>query len=187
MRIISGFLKGKKLNFINSPTTRPLRDLVKENIFNVILHSNLIKIDLLGSNILDLYSGVGSFGIECISRGAKKITFVEKNKTTFEILKKNLKELKIENYSKIYQAQVSSFLKKLDKNKFEIIFLDPPFAENTFINELDSIKKMDLCVKDHLIVIHRERKTNDNLTKIIKTISVKNYGRSKIIFGSFLG
>ena len=58
---------------------------------------------------------------------------------------------------------------------------------NTFINELDSIKKMDLCVKDHLIVIHRERKTNDNLTKIIKTISVKNYGRSKIIFGSFLG
>ena len=97
MRIITGFLKGKKINFINSPITRPLRDLVKENIFNVILHSNLINVDLLNSKILDLYSGVGSFGIECISRGAKNITFVEKNKTTLEILKKNLKNLKIEN------------------------------------------------------------------------------------------
>ena len=187
MRIISGKLKGKSLKFIKNLNTRPLKDSVKENIFNILEHSNLIDIKFEKSDILDLYSGFGSFGIECISRGAKKITFVEKNKTTFEILKKNLKELKIENYSKIYQAQVSSFLKKLDKNKFEIIFLDPPFAENTYINELESIKKMDLCVRDHLIVIHRERKTNDNLTKIIKTISVKNYGRSKIIFGSFLG
>ena len=149
MRIITGFLKGKKINFINSPITRPLRDLVKENIFNVILHSNLINVDLLNSKILDLYSGVGSFGIECISRGAKNITFVE-------------------------------------KNKFEIIFLDPPFAESTYINELESIKSLNLCVKKHLIIVHRERKTNDNLSKILKIISIKNYGRSKIIFGSFL-
>lgn len=186
MRIITGFLKGKKINFINSPITRPLRDLVKENIFNVILHSNLINVDLLNSKILDLYSGVGSFGIECISRGAKNITFVEKNKTTLEILKKNLKNLKIENYSKIYPIEVSSFIKKSDKNKFEIIFLDPPFAESTYINELESIKSLNLCVKKHLIIVHRERKTNDNLSKILKIISIKNYGRSKIIFGSFL-
>ena len=59
-------------------------------MFNVLLHSNLIKVNLVDSNILDLYSGIGSFGIECISRGAKKITFVEKNKPTFEILEKNL-------------------------------------------------------------------------------------------------
>ena len=72
MRIISGFLKGKKIDFLKSSTTRPLRDFVKENIFNIIKHSNLIKLKLENANILDLYSGIGSFGIECISRGVKK-------------------------------------------------------------------------------------------------------------------
>ena len=79
MRIISGFLKGKKIDFINSKITRPIRDLVKENIFNIILHSNSIRVNLNNSNVLDLYSGTGSFGIECLSRGAKKVTFVEKD------------------------------------------------------------------------------------------------------------
>ena len=72
MRIISGFLKGKKIDFLKSTTTRPLRDFVKESIFNVMQHSTLINVSLDGANVLDLYSGVGSFGIECISRGAKK-------------------------------------------------------------------------------------------------------------------
>ena len=80
MRIISGKLKGKTILFTKSNITRPLKDSVKENIFNILLHSNLIKVDLVDSNILDLYSGVGSFGIECLSRGAKKVTFVEKFK-----------------------------------------------------------------------------------------------------------
>tara|TARA_Y100001958_G_C21191287_1_gene519405 strand:- start:959 stop:1522 length:564 start_codon:yes stop_codon:yes gene_type:complete len=186
MRIISGFLKGKKIEFINTPITRPLRDLVKENIFNVILHSNLCKVNLVGSNILDLYSGIGSFGIECISRGAKKITFIEKNKQTFEILLKNLKNLKIENFAKIFQGEIKLFLKKIAENKFEIIFLDPPFAENDFVNELKTIKNLNLFSKNHLIIIHREKKTNDDLSQIMKINLVKNYGRSKIIFGSFL-
>ena len=88
MRIISGFLKGKPINFLKSLTTRPLRDFVKESTFNVIKHSKLIKVKLENSNILDLYSGVGSFGIECISRGAKKITFVENDSKVLSVLKK---------------------------------------------------------------------------------------------------
>ena len=88
MRIISGFLKGKKIDFLKSATTRPLRDFVKENIFNIIKHSNLINVKLENASILDLYSGVGSFGIECISRGAKKTTFVENNSTALITLKK---------------------------------------------------------------------------------------------------
>ena len=75
MRVVSGFLKGKKIDFLKSATTRPLRDFVKENIFNIIKHSNLINVKLENASILDLYSGVGSFGIECISRGAKKNNF----------------------------------------------------------------------------------------------------------------
>ena len=88
MRVISGFLKGKKIEFLKSLTTRPLRDFVKESIFNIIKHSNLIYIKLENSNILDFYSGVGSFGIECISRGAKKTTFVENDSKVLFVLKK---------------------------------------------------------------------------------------------------
>ena len=68
MRIISGKLKGKSLNFLKSSITRPLKDSVKENIFNILKHSNLINLKIDRANILDLYSGIGSFGLECISR-----------------------------------------------------------------------------------------------------------------------
>jgi 16S rRNA (guanine966-N2)-methyltransferase len=77
MRIVSGFLKGKPIDFLKSSSTRPLRDFVKESVFNVVKHSNIINMTLEDNNILDLYSGVGSFGIECISNGAKKTFFVE--------------------------------------------------------------------------------------------------------------
>ena len=90
MRIISGKLKGKSINYIKDSTTRPLKDSVKENIFNVLNHSNLIEINIKEANIFDLYSGIGSFGLECISRGANKVTFIEQNKNTFNILKGNL-------------------------------------------------------------------------------------------------
>ena len=77
MRIISGHLKGKKINYLKNSTTRPLKDSVKENIFNILKHSNFINIKIENSNILDLYSGIGSFGIEGISRGARKVTFID--------------------------------------------------------------------------------------------------------------
>jgi len=117
MRIISGFLKGKKMNYLKSSTTRPLRDFVKENTFNVIKHSNLINISLEDTNVLDFYSGVGSFGIECISRGAKKVTFVESDKKALTILQDNIKQLKIEKKSKVFQAKILSFLSKKNENK----------------------------------------------------------------------
>ena len=77
MRVISGSLKGKKILEPKDIRTRPLKDLAKESIFNIIKHSSKFKIDLEKSNILDLFSGVGSFGIECLSRGKEKVTFVE--------------------------------------------------------------------------------------------------------------
>ena len=77
MRVISGKLKGKSITFLKSAITRPLKDSVKENIFNVLLHSSLINLNIEKCNVLDLYSGVGSFGIECISRGSNKVVFVE--------------------------------------------------------------------------------------------------------------
>ena len=185
MRIISGFLKGKKIDFINSKITRPIRNLVKESIFNIILHSNLVKVNLNSSNVLDLYSGVGSFGLECLSRGAKKVTFVEKDLTALEALKKNINNLKIGNFSEIYPIEISSYIKTFSKEKFDIIFLDPPFAENNYIDDLRTIKETNMCTKKHLIIVHREQKTVEALKDVLNIISTKNYGRSKIIFGTF--
>ena len=186
MRIISGFLKGKKLDFLKSTTTRPLRDFVKESTFNIINHSILVNISLRESNVLDLYSGIGSFGIECISRGAKKITFVENDKRALLILKKNIDQLKIEKKTRVFEAKIALFLKQLGKNdKYEIIFFDPPFSENFFIEELKIIKNSNICKNDHLIIIHRDAKSKDDLSGIINIVVTKIYGRSKVIFGNF--
>jgi len=84
MRIISGNFKGKKISLPDDKHTRPLRDMVKESIFNLIEHSNKINSKINDSIILDLFSGSGSFGLECISRGAKKVIFIE---NYFETLK----------------------------------------------------------------------------------------------------
>jgi len=185
MRIISGKLKGKNISFLKSITTRPLKDSVKESIFNVISHSNLLDIKLENSNILDLYSGIGSFGLECISRGAKKIIFVEKDKKVVEILKRNLFELNVNTDVTVITDQIESFLKKKLFDKFEIIFFDPPFENNEYLQELKLIKQKKIYKKKHIIIIHREKKSFDNFENILKPIIIKQYGRSKIIFGKF--
>ena len=186
MRIISGFLKGKKINFLKSTTTRPLRDFVKESTFNVIKHSNFFNVSLENINVLDLYSGVGSFGIECGSRGAKKVTFVERDDSALEILKKNIELLKIEKKSRVFDGRIIAFLNQLNLNdKYEIIFFDPPFSENFFIEDLKKLRKYDIFKKNHLIIIHRENKSKDDLSGIIDILMIKVYGRSKIIFGNF--
>mgnify|MGYP001176002094 FL=1 len=186
MRIIGGRLKGKSLFFLKSLITRPLKDSVRENIFNVLSHSNILEINLKASNILDIYSGFGSFGLECISRGANKITFVEKNEEVIKVLNKNINNLSLQKQTKIVNSGIENFLHKNISEKFEIIFLDPPYAKNDFIDVLISIQKLKIYKKNHIIILHREKKSNDNLNKIINPIIVKQYGRSKIIFGKFL-
>ena len=185
MRIISGKLKGKSISFIRSAMTRPLKDSVKENIFNIIAHSNLLNINLNKSNILDLYSGVGSFGLECLSRGADKVVFIEKDKIAVTTLNINLKTLSIKEKAKVVNEKIVDFLNRKQFEKFDIFFFDPPFADNNFIEELKLIKKKKIYKNNHIVIIHREHKSSDNLKKIIDPIIIKKYGRSKIIFGKF--
>ena len=90
MRIIGGNFKGKKILEPKDKGTRPLKDLTKESIFNIINHSKKFKINLENSKVLDLFSGVGSFGIECLSRGVEEVIFVENYSVVLPILKKNL-------------------------------------------------------------------------------------------------
>ena len=185
MRVISGTFKGKKINFIKNLYTRPLKDSVKENIFNVLVHSNFIKIKIIDSNILDLYSGIGSFGIECLSRGAEKVTFIEKDKHASKILKENLINFSIIHKSKIINGKIEDVLEGKLNEKYSLFFLDPPFADNNFIENIKLIREKKLFEPNNMIVIHREKKTKDDLSKFIKIIKVKEYGRSKIIFGFF--
>ena len=185
MRIISGKLKGKPISFLKSSTTRPLKDSVRESIFNVLNHSNLLDINLKNSNILDLYSGIGSFGLECISRGAEKITFVEKDKNVVEILNKNLLDLNINKNVTVIVDEIENFLKKNLSEKFEIIFLDPPFSNNEYLQDLKLIKQKKNYKKKHVVIIHREKKSSEDFKSILNPIIIKQYGRSKIIFGKF--
>ena len=122
MRIISGLLKGKSVKFIKSTSSRPLRDSVKENIFNILKHSNLINVKIEKANILDLYSGIGSFGLECISRGAKKVIFIEKDKNISNVLDENLLQLSVSDKASIINDKIENALKNYDKEKFDIFF-----------------------------------------------------------------
>ena len=110
MRIIGGILKGRKIFQPNDKETRPLRDLVKESIFNLIAHSSKFNCRVENSNILDLFCGVGSFGIECVSRNAKKVTFIENYKNTLKVLKKNILTLKVKDKIKINEHSCFEFL-----------------------------------------------------------------------------
>ena len=122
MRIISGAFKGRSIEFLKNSNTRPLKDSVRENIFNVLRHSNRIKIEIENSNVLDLYCGIGSFGIECLSRGAARVTFVDKDLNASNILKQNLSKLSILNKSKILISKIEDVLIKDLKEKFNIFF-----------------------------------------------------------------
>jgi 16S rRNA (guanine966-N2)-methyltransferase len=105
MRIIAGDFKGKKILEPKDIKTRPLKDLTKESIFNILVHSNKFQLDFENSDILDLFSGVGSFGIECLSRGAKSVTFVENYHGVLPVLKRNIQGLKsIENFQVIERS-----------------------------------------------------------------------------------
>ena len=146
MRVISGSLKGRPINFLKNIDTRPLKDSVRENLFNVLYHSNLIKTKIDRSNILDLYSGIGSFGIECISRGAKKVTFIEQDINATAILKKNLINLSIIDKSKIYNQKIENVILQLN-DKFDIFFFDPPFTNFDYLQNIELIKKKKFLVK----------------------------------------
>ena len=183
MRIISGSFKGKKILEPKDKNTRPLKDLTKESIFNIIEHSNKFKIKLLGSNVLDLFSGVGSFGIECLSRGAKKVIFTENYKGVIPVLKKNLLKLKSTNNYKILEKDIYKENNLFILNElFDIIFLDPPYKDKNLYKILTSIEKGNILKKNGIIILHRHKKETDIFPTNFKIIEEKQYGISKVSF-----
>ena len=184
MRIIGGNLRGKKILAPTDKSTRPLRDLVRESIFNIIEHSKNEFVNLNRAKVLDLFSGTGSFGIECISRGAEKVIFFENYKNSIKVLKKNLDLLKLNKHSKIIEKDTYNMSQsQLNLKKFDLIFLDPPFKDNKINQLIEKIKKMKIASKDSLIIIHRNKKIAENISNNLIISKEKNYGLSKIIFG----
>ena len=183
MRIISGSFKGKKILEPKDIKTRPLKDLTKESIFNIIIHSKKFKINLENSIILDLFSGVGSFGIECLSRNVKKVIFVENYNGVLSILKKNLENLNLnEKFSVLeYDIYESNIFSKLE-NKFDIIFLDPPYKDKNLDRLLIEINNQKILNKDGVVIIHRHKNEQDIIPKVFEIIDQKKYGISKITF-----
>jgi 16S rRNA (guanine966-N2)-methyltransferase len=186
MRIISGNFKGRKIFEPNDKSTRPLKDLTKEALFNIILHSNKFDTKIKDSNVLDLFSGVGSFGLECLSRGASSVTFIENYKEVLPILKKNIISLDYLEESKIIEKDIFNELDfNTFKKNFDIIFIDPPYKEKFLYELLKKIFESKILNKEGIIVIHRHKNENDEFHKLLNIIEEKSYGISKIIFGKY--
>ena len=188
MRIISGKFKGSSLHMPLDKNTRPLKDLARESIFNLLKHSNKITFKFEKSIILDLYSGTGSFGLECISRDAKNVYFVENDKEAINVLEKNIKKLKVEKNTKIFFNNVFEFVEKKDfqKLKFDLIFCDPPFKFTNVQELFELIFGKNLLNKNGTIILHRNKITIDKFPDYFKIIEERIYGISKIVFGKFI-
>ena len=183
MRIISGKFKGKKLIQPVDKNTRPLKDITKESIFNLIVHSKLIDVNFEKSIILDLFAGSGSFGIECLSRYSRHVTFIENYKPAVNTLKKNINLLNPKENYEIIEKDIfdKNTLNYIDK-KFDIIFLDPPYKEEKIKELFNIIFENKILDQKGFIIIHRNKKSPDIFPDNFKIIDTRNYGISKIFF-----
>jgi len=188
MRIIAGKLKGFTLLMPKDKNTRPLKDLVRENIFNLLSHSNKILLQLKQSNVLDLYAGTGSFGLECLSRQAKSVCFIEKKKDAIKILEKNIEKLKVKNKIKIFFNDIFELIEKQNifKLKFDLIFCDPPFKDTNIEKLIELIFNKNLLNKNGIIILHRSKMIKEKLPNYFEIVDERIYGISRIIFGKFL-
>ena len=167
---------------------RPLKDLTRESIFNLLTHSNKISFKFEQSNILDLYAGTGSFGLECLSRQAKSVYFVEKEKDAIKILEKNIEKLKLRRTTKIFCNDVFDLIEKQNilNSKFHLIFFDPPFKNTNIEKLIELILNRNLLKKNGILVLHRNKNTIEKLPNYFKIIDERVYGISKIFFGKLL-
>ena len=187
MRVIGGDLKGKKLLIPLDKSTRPLKDMVRESIFNILNHSSKVSKNINNSKVLDLFSGTGSFGIECLSRGAKEVIFFENYSNSLKILKKNIFNLKLEDKTRVYESNAYDLKETILKNEiFDIIFLDPPFKDKEINILIEQIKMLKIANINTLIIIHRNKKSVDNISKFLNVLDEKNYGISKILFSKLI-
>jgi 16S rRNA (guanine966-N2)-methyltransferase len=186
MRIISGNYKGKKILEPKDQATRPLKDLTKESIFNILMHTKKFNIEVLNARVLDLFSGVGSFGLECLSRGSAHLTFVENYKIVLPILKKNITNINCQNSVSIIEKDIiTNFNFRMIKKKIDIIFMDPPYKEKNLSKLITKINDSKILDSKGIVIIHRHKNEKDTFPENFNILEEKIYGISKVIFGCF--
>lgn len=174
MRVIAGKHKGRPLKALSGSVTRPTSDKIKEALFQQIGPF------FQGGQCLDLYAGSGALGIEAISRGMDCVVFVDKNPQAIHTIRQNVNRLKLENHVRIIRSDATRSFKKILHNnteKFQVIFLDPPYEEANFQEVIHSILKWELLAEDGIIccehgVEHQLPDLSDSLT----LMKQKTYG-----------
>lgn len=150
MRVITGSARGAKLKTLEGLNTRPTSDRVKEAIFNII------QFDIEGRKVLDLFAGSGQMAIEALSRGAAYAACVDQSGEAVKVIKDNLKKVKFDQKASVYQMDYLRYLSTC-REKFDIIFLDPPYAEKYLENALQKISEIDILAEGGIIVCERPR------------------------------
>ncbi len=148
MRVISGKARGVQLKTPEGLTTRPTIDRVKEALFSII------QFDIPGAAVLDLFGGTGQLGIEALSRGAKSATFVDAADKPCALIRENLRRTKLESQGRVLRADYLDYLKRC-REDYDIIFLDPPYAEVFLENALKKITEIDILRSGGIIVTER--------------------------------
>ena len=179
MRIISGKAKGTKLYTLEGTNTRPTLDRVKESIFNIM------QGEIQDARVLDLFSGCGAIGLEFLSRGAEKAVLCDKSKDAIEIIKKNVQKTHMEESAQILNLDFEECLDKVRNQKFDIIYLDPPYATNYILKAIKKIIGNEIITNESIIIL--ETDDEKRILEEIKNTEVhivdkRKYGRATIIF-----
>ena len=180
MRIIAGMFKGKKIHSVEGNTARPTTDFVREMIF-----STLYSLNTKNTNVLDLYAGSGSLGIEALSRGAENIVFVEGARKAVSAILANLKALNCADKCKVIMKKVDTFLKNCDEMSFDIIFCDPPYNKGLVNSTIDSIAQKDILNDDGILIVEHSKDEPIHETQTIHKIKEKHTSNTTITFINF--
>lgn len=176
MRVISGTAKGTILKTPEGMDTRPTADRVKEALFSAI------QFDIPGRTVLDLFGGTGQLSIEALSRGAKFATIVDAGKSACEVIRENVKRTHFENMAEVVRSDYLQFLKNCGK-KYDLIFLDPPYAEVFLENALKCISEIDILRTGGIIVT--ERPVGKELSEVFPGLIRSrdyHYGKTVVAF-----
>ena len=176
IRIIGGKWKGKKIYFNLNDDLRPTPDRAKETLFNWLGQ------DLNEMHCLDLFSGTGALGLEALSRGAKKVTFVEKNKDYLQKIKKVYLEMSQKEDCDFYCAECLEWVQnKSSKAKYDLIFIDPPFNKNLIDNLLSNILRRELLSESGKIYFEFEKKLDLKIPESLALKKKKSLGKKSYV------
>ena len=179
MRIISGKARGTKLYTLDGTATRPTLDRVKESLFNIIQN------DIEDSTVLDLFSGSGAIGLEFLSRGAKRAVLCDSSKDAIKIRKLNVQKTHFEEKVEVYNMEFTKLVERLQNQKFDIIYIDPPYATDFIKISLEKIIEYELVNENTKIIVETDDETRilNQIEKMdVEITDKRKYGRATIIF-----